>query len=208
MLYDVFICHAKEDKDNFVRPLAEALRPRHIEVWYDEFSLRVGDSLREAIDRGLANSQYGIVVLSPAFFRKRWTQRELNGLVAGEMHERRELVLPIWHGVDHTEIIKHSPPLADAYAPAAALMLFSSVIAAMPNFRRFTRGDPALHVAALMIPLVLCPAAFVSASTPVLTSRNLIVLLTSLYLFMAALGGYASSGGRPLPQFARVQSCC
>ena len=77
------------------------------------------------------------------------------------------------------------------FVPAAALMLFSCVIAAMPNFRSFTRGDPALHVAALMIPLVLCPAAFVSVSTPVLTSRNLIVLLPSLYLFMAVLGGYA-----------------
>ena len=85
MLYDVFICHASEDKDDFVRPLAEALRARHIEVWYDEFSLRVGDGLRQAIDRGLVNSQFGIVVLSPAFFRKRWTQRELNGLVAREI---------------------------------------------------------------------------------------------------------------------------
>ena len=85
MLYDVFICHASEDKDDFVRPLAEALRAHHIEVWYDEFSLRVGDGLRQAIDRGLVNSQFGIVVLSPAFFRKRWTQRELNGLVAREI---------------------------------------------------------------------------------------------------------------------------
>lgn len=116
MLYDVFICHASEDKDKFVRPLAEALRARHVEVWYDEFSLRVGDSLRQAIDRGLANSRFGVVVLSPAFFQKRWAQRELNGLVAREMHEARELVLPIWHEVDHAEIIKHSPPLADVYA--------------------------------------------------------------------------------------------
>jgi hypothetical protein len=120
VLYDAFICHASEDKDDFVRPLAEALRACHIEVWYDEFSLRVGDSLRQAIDRGLVNSRFGIVVLSPAFFRKRWTQRELNGLVAREMHEGRELVLPIWHGVDHIEIIKHSPPLADAYAIKSA----------------------------------------------------------------------------------------
>jgi hypothetical protein len=115
-LHDVFICHASEDKKGFVRPLAEALREHHVEVWYDEFSLRVGDSLRQTIDRGLANSRFGIVVLSPAFFRRRWTQRELNGLVAREMHEGRELVLPIWHGVDHATIIRHSPPLADAYA--------------------------------------------------------------------------------------------
>lgn len=120
MLYDVFICHASEDKDDFVRPLAEALRGHHIEVWYDEFSLRVGDSLRQTIDRGLANSRFGIVVLSPAFFRKRWTQRELNGLVAREMHEGRELVLPIWHGTTQADILKHSPPLADAYAVNSA----------------------------------------------------------------------------------------
>jgi hypothetical protein len=135
LLYDVFICHASEDKDDFVRPLAEALRELHIEVWYDEFSLRVGDSLRQAIDRGLANSRFGIVVLSPAFFRKSWTQRELNGLVAREMHEGRELVLPIWHEVDNTEIIKHSPPLADAYAINSASGMESVVNGLLKRLR-------------------------------------------------------------------------
>ena len=99
-LHDVFICHAREDKDEFVRPLVEALRSHHIEVWYAEFALDVGDSLREAIDRGLATSRYGIVVLSPSFFRKRWPNRELNGLVAREMGEDHGIILPIWHGVD------------------------------------------------------------------------------------------------------------
>ena len=98
-LHDVFVCHASEDKDEFVRPLAEALRAHHLEVWYDEFALEVGDSLREAIDRGLAASRYGIVVLSPSFFRKRWPRRELNGLVAREMAEDRGMILPIWHHV-------------------------------------------------------------------------------------------------------------
>ena len=96
-LHDAFICHASEDKDAFVRPLAEALRSHHVEVWYDEFALDVGDSLREAIDRGLAASRYGIVVLSPSFFRKRWPKRELNGLVAREMAEDRGMILPVWH---------------------------------------------------------------------------------------------------------------
>src|SRR5271157_2431745 len=58
-LHDVFICHASEDKDDFVRPLAEALRARHVDVWFDEFVLTIGDSLREAIDRGLAASRFG-----------------------------------------------------------------------------------------------------------------------------------------------------
>ena len=109
MLHNVFICHASEDKDDFVRPLAEILKTHHLDVWYDEFTLIVGDSLREAIDRGLANSKFGIVVLSPHFFRKRWPQRELNGLVAREIAEGRRVVLPVWHCIDRDAIIRHSP---------------------------------------------------------------------------------------------------
>jgi len=116
MLHDVFICHASEDKDDCVRPLAELLRAEHVDVWYDEFSLSIGDSLRESIDRGLANSRFGIVVLSPHFFAKRWAQRELNGLVSREIAEDRRLVLPVWHGIEQSEILCHSPPLADVLA--------------------------------------------------------------------------------------------
>ncbi len=74
MLYDVFICHASEEKDDFVRPLAHRLKENQIEVWYDEFSLKVGDSLRRSIDLGLSKCRYGIVVLSKSFFRKEWPQ--------------------------------------------------------------------------------------------------------------------------------------
>jgi len=119
-LYDVFICHASEDKDEFVRPLAEALRSHHLEVWYDEFALDVGDSLREAIDRGLATSRYGIVVLSPSFFRKQWPQRELNGLVARETGEDRRMILPIWHNVDRDQVLTFSPSLADLWAAVSS----------------------------------------------------------------------------------------
>lgn len=119
-LHDVFICHASEDKDAFVRPLAEALRSHHIDVWYDEFTLTVGDSLREAIDRGLASSRFAIVVLSPSFFKKRWPKRELNGLVAREMGEDRNLILPVWHGVSRDDVLRFSPPLADLLALSSA----------------------------------------------------------------------------------------
>jgi hypothetical protein len=57
MLYDLFICHASEDKASFVRPLAEALRRQRVEVWYDEFTLRLGDSIRRALDKGLRQSR-------------------------------------------------------------------------------------------------------------------------------------------------------
>ena len=66
--YDAFISHASEDKQEFVRPLAETLTELGLKIWYDEFELKVGDSLRGSIDRGLVNSKYGIVVLSKNFF--------------------------------------------------------------------------------------------------------------------------------------------
>ena len=113
--YDAFISHASEDKEKFVKPLAKALTRMHYRVWYDEFELRVGDSLRKSIDKGLVNSRFGIVVLSPAFFAKNWPQYELNGLTAREM-DGHKVILPIWHGVDREDVLAYSPTLADKIA--------------------------------------------------------------------------------------------
>jgi hypothetical protein len=113
--HDVFISHASEDKDSFVRPLAEELRDRKYDVWYDEFSLKLGDSLRSSIDKGLGNSKYGIVVLSHNFFKKVWTEKELNGLNAKEIGGVKT-ILPIWHNVSYEDILSYSPTLADKVA--------------------------------------------------------------------------------------------
>ena len=77
--YDVFISHASEDKEDFVKPLVEALQASGYRVWYDDFTLKIGDSLRRSIDNGLKNSRYGIVIFSSAFFAKNWTQYEVDG---------------------------------------------------------------------------------------------------------------------------------
>lgn len=114
--YDVFISHASEDKDAIVRDLAHALRRRGLEVWYDEFALRVGDGLRRKIDVGLATSRFGVVVLSPNFFSKNWAQYELDGLVTREMSGERQIILPIWHDVSRDDVVGYSPPLADKLA--------------------------------------------------------------------------------------------
>jgi signal transduction histidine kinase len=115
MQWDVFISHAGEDKDSFVRPLAIELQNNGLRVWYDEFSLKLGDSLNESINRGLSESQFGIVVLSQSFFEKKWPKRELDGLVAREIAEGK-VILPLWHGVSHSEVFKYSPILADRVA--------------------------------------------------------------------------------------------
>jgi len=112
--WDAFISHASEDKD-VVRIIAEELRRLGLRVWYDEFTLRLGDSLRRSIDDGLANSRYGIVFLSKNFFSKEWPKRELDGLVAREILEGN-VILPVWHDVSREDIAKFSPPLADRIA--------------------------------------------------------------------------------------------
>lgn len=113
--YDVFISHASEDKDAIVRPLAEALAKGGLKVWYDEFELKIGDSLRRKIDKGLAHSRFGIVVLSQAFFKKGWTNYELDGLVTRSI-SGEQILLPIWHNISKNEVIEYSPSLADKVA--------------------------------------------------------------------------------------------
>lgn len=111
--YDVFLCHAHEDKTNFVRSLADALKAAGYRVWYDEFTLEWGDRLRRSIDEGLRSSRFGIVVLSPHFFKKRWPQKELDGLTALELDDGRKRILPVWHNLDASVIQHYAPTLAD-----------------------------------------------------------------------------------------------
>lgn len=118
--YDVFISHASEDKELFVRPLADTLLDRSVRVWYDDFSLKLGDSLRRSIDKGLHNSRYGIVVLSENFFNKEWPQRELDSLVSRE-DGKEKVILPIWHGISKDEVRRHSLLLADKMAVSSHL---------------------------------------------------------------------------------------
>ena len=113
--YDAFICHATEDKDDFVGPLAAALVEKGLRVWYDEFELRIGDSLREKIDAGLASSRFGVVVISPSFFQKNWTQYELEGLTARQMSGEK-VILPVWHRITREEILKRCPSLTNIVA--------------------------------------------------------------------------------------------
>jgi hypothetical protein len=113
--YDAFISYASEDKSSLVRPLAKALEKMGFRIWFDEFELKVGNSLRQSIDKGLVNSRYGIVVLSPSFFEKNWPKYELNGLTALEI-ECRSVILPVWHNIAKEEVLSYSPTLADKIA--------------------------------------------------------------------------------------------
>lgn len=117
--FDVFISHASEDKDTIVRSLAVELVGKGLKVWYDEFTLRIGDSLRQKIDKGLAKSRVGLVVLSPSFLSKGWANYELDGIVTRTV-SGEQILLPIWHNITKQEVIDFSPSLADKVARSTA----------------------------------------------------------------------------------------
>ncbi|MFF4845987.1 toll/interleukin-1 receptor domain-containing protein [Streptomyces collinus] len=115
--YDIFICHASEDKQKFVKPLAESLQQKGVAVWYDEFSVRLTDRIHEALDRGIRSSEYGVIVLSPSFLNRPlahrgWLDDEIGGIIAKERLEGREMIIPLRLDVTRQDVARHSPILA------------------------------------------------------------------------------------------------
>ncbi len=115
MKWDIFISHASEDKDKFVRPLAVMLKKKGVKVWYDEFTLKIGQSLREKIDEGIRDSRFGLIVLSENFIQKSWAQKELNGFFAKEIYQDKDIVIPLWLGLNKMQVFNFSPILADKF---------------------------------------------------------------------------------------------
>lgn len=116
--WDVFISYASEDKQSFVDQLAKELRDKGVRVWYADFSLRLGDRLKDKIEEGLTKSRFGVTVLSKSFFQKKWTQDELGVLIQRDSFDRK-VILPIWLDVDYDEVYEQSPLLAGHVAARA-----------------------------------------------------------------------------------------
>lgn len=113
---DVFLSHASEDKDDIARPLKDALEAHGVTVWFDELKIKVGQSIRQEIEAGIAGCRFGVVIISPHFFAKQWTQAELDALFGKKMDSGQNLVLPIWHHISKDEVQHYSPLLAGVLA--------------------------------------------------------------------------------------------
>jgi hypothetical protein len=114
--WHVFISHSSDDKEEIARPLALALRRRGLDVWFDEFVLRPGDSLREGIDEGIAKSTFGVIILSPSFLAKKWTKAELSAFFSKQISGTKKTIVPIWHNVSGAVVQEYVPLLGDRLA--------------------------------------------------------------------------------------------
>ncbi len=112
-----FILHDSRDKDLIARPIAQRLTKLMCPVWFDEYSLNVGDRLRESVERGLRECRKCILILSPRFLNNPgWTKVEFNSIFTRELLEQKDLILPVWHEVDEREVFDYSPTLTDRVA--------------------------------------------------------------------------------------------
>ena len=112
-----FISHDSRVKEEVARPLAIALSKLMCPVWYDEFSLKVGESLRESIEKGIKECKKCVLILSPQFFANRgWTKVEFNSIFTREILQQQQYILPVWHGVSKEEVFEYCPSLVDKLA--------------------------------------------------------------------------------------------
>jgi hypothetical protein len=93
-MWTVFLSHSSEDKE-FVERLAADLDRRGISVWYDDWELKVGDSLRERVSEGIHKSSYFAVVVSEASSQSKWVKQELNQAFARHVEAEGNFILPV-----------------------------------------------------------------------------------------------------------------
>jgi hypothetical protein len=108
-LRDVFLCHAWDDRKGVAKDLHDLLEARGVSVWFSEKDVLLGSPLLREIDKGLAKSRVGIVLVTPAFLRRLEgagiAEKELSALLA------RDLLVPIIHDTSYEKLRDVSPLL-------------------------------------------------------------------------------------------------
>ncbi len=106
-----FISHDSRDKE-VARKIATGLERMQCPVWYDEFSLKVGDNLRQKIETGLKECKKCVLLLSKNFFSNGgWTKKEFDSVFSREILEKNEILLPVWLDVSKEDVFQYSPSL-------------------------------------------------------------------------------------------------
>lgn len=112
-----FLSHDSRDKDLIVKPIIHGLTKLACPVWYDEYSLQIGDSLRESIEKGIKETNKCILILTPNFLNNPgWTKIEFNSVFTKDLLRNNRSILPIWYNVTKEQVYEYSPMLLDTFA--------------------------------------------------------------------------------------------
>lgn len=112
-----FISHDSRDKESIARIIFSGLDKRLIPIWFDEYSLSPGDSLRESIELRLKNSKKCILILSTNFLNNTgWTKKEFDSIFSRELIKNEKVIIPIWVGITSNDVYEYSPSLSDKVA--------------------------------------------------------------------------------------------
>lgn len=108
-LRDVFLCHAWDDRKGAAKELHDILESKGVTVWFSEKDVLLGSSLLREIDKGLAKSRVGIVLVTPSFLKRIQGEgvadKELSALLA------RDLLVPVVHNTTFENLREISPLL-------------------------------------------------------------------------------------------------
>ena len=139
-LRDVFLCHAWDDRQGVAKELHDLLELRGVSVWFSEKDVGLGVPLLRAIDKGLANSRVGIVLVTPALLRRLPAEgiadKELSALLA------RDRLVPIVHETTYEALREVSPLLGSRSGLSTAEDTLANVAAKLAE----------------LVALELCPA--------------------------------------------------
>ncbi|MFA0130809.1 TIR domain-containing anti-phage reverse transcriptase [Vibrio splendidus] len=111
-MYDIFICHASEDKAEVAIPLYNSLKERDINTFIDCYGLMWGDSLVAKINTALQKSKYVIAIISEDSVKKTWPMKELNAVLSAEIGSEETKLLPLMVG-DGEALLEQLPLLRD-----------------------------------------------------------------------------------------------
>lgn len=114
--YDVFVSHANANKQSFVDSLYEELNRLRIKIWYDSTEIDWGDGLKEKIQEGLLKCRFGIVILSPEFIERKWTNQELEELLTRQNESHEKVILPLLYNLTIEQMKTRYPVLENIKA--------------------------------------------------------------------------------------------
>lgn len=105
----VFICHASEDKESFVKNFADNLFKKGIDAWVDEYEIHFGDSIIEKVNEGLKNSDKGIIIFSKNLNNSKFALAEVNSIIYMGIYEKSYFIIPVIidDDVEIPELINH-----------------------------------------------------------------------------------------------------